>query len=165
VRPGRGLRDGNTGHRRATACRVDGPRVWDRRIVGDDRPSEKQGTKGRVEITFENAVVEALPFPDAHFDVVLATLMLHHLPRKAREQGVREIRRVLRPGGRVLAVDFEGTERKKRGILSHLHRRHGHVKLPDLIAVLDNAGLRIVESGAVGVLDLNFVLATAPGRA
>lgn len=47
-----------------------------------------------------------LPFPDARFDVVLSTLMLHHLARKAREQCAREIRRVLRPNGRVLVVDF-----------------------------------------------------------
>jgi hypothetical protein len=91
--------------------------------------------------------------------------MLHHLPRKAREQCAREIERLLKPGGRVLAVDFGGTEKERRGILSHLHRRHGHVTLPDLVAVLGNASLSVVESGAVGTLGLNFVLAMAPGRA
>ena len=36
----------------------------------------------------------------------MSTLMLHHLPRRVREQCVQEMRRVLKPGGRVLAVDF-----------------------------------------------------------
>jgi ubiquinone/menaquinone biosynthesis C-methylase UbiE len=121
----------------------------------------KKARKAEVEVVFKNGIVEALPFPDAHFDVVLSTLMLHHLPRKAREQGAREIRRVLKPGGRVLAVDFGGSARAKRGLLARLHR-HGHVKLPEIIALVSEAGLNIVESGAVGIRNLKFVLATAP---
>src|SRR5262245_39034218 len=72
--------------------------------------AERKAKKERVEVVFKIGVVEALPFPDAHFDVVLSTLMLHHLPRKAREQCAREMRRVLKPSGRVLAVDFGGSE-------------------------------------------------------
>jgi ubiquinone/menaquinone biosynthesis C-methylase UbiE len=124
----------------------------------------RKAKKERAEVVFKIGVVEALPFPDAQFDVVLSTLMLHHLPRKAREQCAREMRRVVKPGGRVLAVDFGGTERKKRGLFAHIHRHHGHVKLADIIAVLSEAGLNIVESGAVGIRDLNFVLAAAPCR-
>lgn len=123
--------------------------------------ASKKARKARVEVIFKNEVVEALPFPDAHCDAVLSTLMLHHLPRMTREQCVLEIRRVLKPGGRVLAVDFGGTGRKKKGLLAHFHR-HGYVKLPDIIAVLSEAGLKVVESGAVGISDLHFVLATAP---
>jgi len=124
--------------------------------------ASKKARKAAVEVVFKSEVVEALPFPDAHFDAVFSTLMLHHMPRKTREQCAREMRRVLKPGGRLLAVDFAGTERKRRGLLAHFHRRHGHVKLADLIAVLSEAGLNIVESGAVGISDLQFVLATAP---
>jgi ubiquinone/menaquinone biosynthesis C-methylase UbiE len=123
--------------------------------------ASRKAEKAMVEVVFKSGVVEALPFPDAHFDVVLSTLMLHHLPRKAREQCALEIRRVLKPSGRVLAVDFGGSERKKRGVLANFHHRHGHVKLSDMIAVLSGAGLNSVESGAVGIKDLNFVLATA----
>jgi ubiquinone/menaquinone biosynthesis C-methylase UbiE len=123
--------------------------------------ASRKAEKAMVEVVFKKGVVEALPFPDAHFDVVLSTLMLHHLPREAREQCALEIRRVLKPGGRVLAVDFGGTAREKRGGFANFHHRHGHVKLSDMNAVLSEAGLNSVESGAVGIKDLNFVLATA----
>jgi ubiquinone/menaquinone biosynthesis C-methylase UbiE len=122
----------------------------------------KKARKAGVEVVFTHAVAEALPFPDAHFDAVLSTVMLHHLPRNARQQCACEIRRVLKPGGRVLAVDFGGPARHRRGLFAHVHR-HGHVNLPDMIALLSEAGLNMVESGAVGLRDLKFVLATAPG--
>jgi ubiquinone/menaquinone biosynthesis C-methylase UbiE len=121
----------------------------------------KKARKAGIEVVFKHAVAEALPFPDAHFDAVLTTVMLHHLPHKARQQCACEIRRVLKPGGRVLAVDFGGSARGRRGFFAHFHS-HGHVNLPDMIALLSEAGLNIIESGAVGMRDLQFVLATAP---
>jgi ubiquinone/menaquinone biosynthesis C-methylase UbiE len=121
----------------------------------------KKARKAGVEVVFKNAAAQALPFPDAQFDVVLSTLMLHHLPRKGRQQCAREIRRVLKPGGRVLAVDFGASARAARGFLALFHR-HGHVTLPDIDALLREAGLSTVESGAVGTRDLQFVLSMAP---
>ena len=48
------------------------------------------------------ADVQDLPFEDASFDVVAAMWMLYHVPDLHR--GLAEIRRVLRPGGRLVAV-------------------------------------------------------------
>jgi|SRR5215471_2443346 len=116
--------------------------------------------KAGVEVRLKQAIVEALPFDDESFDVVLSTLMLHHLPPKARQTCAREIRRVLKPGGRALVVDF-GSSAKKKGLVGHLHRRHGSVKLDNIIDFLSQAGLNIVESGEMGMKDMQFVLATA----
>lgn len=123
--------------------------------------ASKKARKAGVEVIFKNGLAEALPFPDVRFDVVLTTIMLHHLPRKARQQCACEMRRVLKPGGRVLAVDFGGATPKKGGIFAQLHR-HGEVNLRDLTALLREAGFQPVESGAVGISDLQFVLAVVP---
>ena len=123
--------------------------------------AEKKARKAGVEVVLKNAMAQALPFPDSQFDAVLITLVLHHLPRKARQQCAAEMRRVLKPGGRVLAVDFGLAAGERKGLLAHFHR-HGHVKLPDMVDLLSEADLSIVESGAVGFRDLQFVLARVP---
>lgn len=46
--------------------------------------------------------VLALPFPDASFDHVFALAVLHHIPSDGlRQQAVRELARVIKPGGRI----------------------------------------------------------------
>ncbi len=121
----------------------------------------RKANKAGTEVAFKNGVVEALPFPDGQFDAVLSTVMLHHLGHKARQQCAREVRRVLKPGGRVLAVDFARPAEGRWGLLDHFHH-HGYVNLHDLVALLTDAGLNTVETGAVGIGDLLFVLAVSP---
>jgi ubiquinone/menaquinone biosynthesis C-methylase UbiE len=123
--------------------------------------ARKKASKAGVDVTFTIGVVERLSFPDHQFDVVLSTLMLHHLPHDARAQCMGEIRRVLKPGGRVLAVDFGKATGARRSLIEHFHR-HGRVDLHDLVTLLSEAGLVVTESGSVGVRDLNFVLARTP---
>lgn len=123
-----------------------------------------KAAKAKLDVAFEVARAEALPFPDASVDVVLGTLMLHHLPSAVRERFAREVRRVLKPGGRVLAVDFEAPARKRAGLVARLHR-HGGVPLARIVRLLEDAGLRVVERGSVGASDLQFALAVAPGGA
>lgn len=120
----------------------------------------RKARRAAMDVAFVEAPAQALPFPDASFDVALTTVMLHHLPRPGRAQCAREMRRVLKPGGRVLAVDFAVSQ--ERGLVAHLHQRHGHVKLDDIVELLGAAGLSVQESGAVGFRSLQFVLATAP---
>lgn len=145
------------------ATRVVGPKG---KVYGIDASpemiakAEGKARRAGAEVAFQNALAQELPFPDGQFDAVLSTVMLHHLPRKVREQAAAEMRRVLKPGGRVLVVDFGGNK-EKHSLLDHFHRKHGHVSLSDILTLLTGAGLKTVESGAVGVRDLHFVLAAA----
>ena len=112
--------------------------------------ARKKAGKAGLDVTFTLGAAEALPFPDAQFDVVLSTLVMHHLPGEVRAQGARSIRRLLRPGGHALVVDFARPGR---------FHGHKHVDMPELIAFLSEAGLEVVDSGDVGVRNLSFVLA------
>jgi ubiquinone/menaquinone biosynthesis C-methylase UbiE len=52
------------------------------------------------------ARAEALPFDPSSFDIVVSTLIFHHLPTEIKKQAMRETHRVLRTGGRFLLADF-----------------------------------------------------------
>jgi ubiquinone/menaquinone biosynthesis C-methylase UbiE len=112
--------------------------------------------KASAEISFDTALAESLPFPDGTFDVVTSTVMLHHLPRAIREKGLREMARVLKPGGRLLAVDF-GDPGHGGGFIALLHR-HGRIRGNQLADLVSASGLQVAESGPLGMWDLRFAI-------
>lgn len=59
----------------------------------------------RARLTFTVAPADSLPFADASFDVAISSFVLQLVPNRAR--ALREIRRVLRPGGRLAWVTWE----------------------------------------------------------
>jgi arsenite methyltransferase len=50
-----------------------------------------------------------LPFPDGEFDLALASLAIHNLPPADRATAVTELLRVVKPGARMVILDFLGT--------------------------------------------------------
>ena len=47
-----------------------------------------------------------LPYPNSSFDVVVSSLVIHHLDTDHKLMALREVRRILRRGGRLHMVDF-----------------------------------------------------------
>lgn len=123
--------------------------------------ARSKAAKAGAEIRFENAAAQALPFEDSSFDVALSTIMLHHLGRAARRGLAAELRRVIRPGGRVLLVEFSRPAAKHRGMAVHFRHKHGHVELAEIVGLLESAGFQSIESGAVGFKNMHFTLARA----
>jgi ubiquinone/menaquinone biosynthesis C-methylase UbiE len=62
--------------------------------------------------TFLEGIAEALEAPQGSYDVVVSSLMIHHLPETLRSQAIREIFRVLRPGGGVLIAEYRPPRRR-----------------------------------------------------
>jgi SAM-dependent methyltransferase len=59
-----------------------------------------------VSIHWSQQRAERTDFPDAHFDLIHSTFLLHELPRPALREVVREALRLLAPGGQFVHLDF-----------------------------------------------------------
>jgi arsenite methyltransferase len=67
-----------------------------------------EGVEKRIRI--ETGDMRKMPFAEASFDAAVASLAIHNVPeREGRSAAVREIARVLTPGGRVALLDFVRT--------------------------------------------------------
>ena len=80
-----------------------------------------------LSIKFDRGFGDALGYPDASFDRVLSSLMFHHVPDEEKSRMLREIRRVLKPGGRLELLDFDGPDGGLHGALGRL--LHSHARL------------------------------------
>ena len=65
----------------------------------------KAGHEGQS-IDWQQGLATSLPYPDASFDRIFASLMLHHLTRHDKQLMLREALRVLKPGGELHVADF-----------------------------------------------------------
>jgi ubiquinone/menaquinone biosynthesis C-methylase UbiE len=86
----------------------------DVRVVGLDPDPKALARAARkadrlsLSVELHQGFADRLPYPEASFDRVLSSFMFHHLPAEEKEPTLREVRRVLRPGGSFHMVDFGG---------------------------------------------------------
>ncbi len=98
---------------------------------------------------FQVGTAESLDFPADHFDVVVSSLMLHHLPEDLRVPALREMRRVLRSGGKVLVAEAQ-VPRHGLGwrLLARLHRYDRMARMvPRLEPLAAEAGFAEIRTG------------------
>lgn len=137
------------------------------RVVGTDiadsilRTAHEAAAAAGVDAELVRANLEALPFPDDSFDLVLCVQVIEHLLAPAI--GVKELARVLRPGGRlILSTDHErnlvsrvlNLPRRALVRLLGLRGRRLPVRFPhttfsrgDLVNCVEEAGLSVVREG------------------
>jgi ubiquinone/menaquinone biosynthesis C-methylase UbiE len=134
--------------------------------VGIDPASEmvararKKSVRMGVDVRFETAVIESLPFGSGEFDVVLSSLMIHHLPKRIRPAAFAEVHRVLKPSGRFLAVDFKPPSGAVGRFFTTL--RFGHRmsrnEIRNNIPLLEAAGFCVQSEGPTRAWMLAYIL-------
>jgi ubiquinone/menaquinone biosynthesis C-methylase UbiE len=97
---------------------------------------------------------DQMPWPSGCFDVALLTGVLHHFYRP--QDALREIRRVLRPAGRLLIVDpdFVMGIRQVCNLALRLAPHWGDCRLYSrqlAIRLIENAGLRVLAPRSIGL--------------
>ena len=99
--------------------------------------ARRKAERAGVAVQFDRGFSDALGYADGTFDRVFSSMMFHHLDEDDREPTLREVRRVLKPEGRLELLDFGGPDARAHGFLSHVI--HPHAKLRG------NASARILE--------------------
>lgn len=101
-----------------------------------------------VRLALHQGSATSLPYPDETFEVVLASLVLHHLGPAALREALHEIRRVLRPGGRLMVTDFGPPRSLLTRIVTPVMIRLEHTApffAGELPAILSRAGFAALE--------------------
>jgi ubiquinone/menaquinone biosynthesis C-methylase UbiE len=121
--------------------------------------------RAAVSAKLDQGFADLLPYEDANFDRVLSSFMFHHLESDQKEQALREVRRVLKPGESFHMLDFSKPESNGAGVLARwLHSSHHLAENTEgrILGLMNQAGLkgaRVVSRGTM------FFLHTAYYRA
>ena len=123
--------------RAAPGCRVVGLDQSEQMLAGARaRLAREPELAARIELVLGEA--ERLPFADGEFDALSFTYLLRYVDDRAAT--MRELARVVRPGGRIAMVEF-GVPR--RPLLRALWRVHTRAGLPALGRLASRAWLEV----------------------
>jgi ubiquinone/menaquinone biosynthesis C-methylase UbiE len=106
--------------------------------------ARRKAERQRVSVALDRGYSDELPYPDGSYDRVLSALMLHHLERDEKSRSLHQVRRVLRPGGSLHALDFGGSHDRSAGFLARLFHRSEHLRdnsRDTILGLMRDAGL------------------------
>lgn len=128
--------------------------------------AQQKAQRAGVAVDFQAGLVEAIHFPDDSLDVVLSSLMLHHLPVDLKTQAFAEIYRVLKPGGRLLVVDFEPPQRGLAKAVLPLILGQGMMQIDNRTVppMLTAAGFVVAEQGRAGSQMATYFIGRKPAH-
>jgi len=69
--------------------------------------ARRRGNRRNLQVEYQVGTAVRLPYPDGRFDLVCSCLLFHLLEDSDKERALREVFRVLRPGGRYVCAEFE----------------------------------------------------------
>lgn len=99
--------------------------------------ANKKVRRAGVSVQLDEGFSDELPYDEGTFDRVLSSFMLHHLEEPEREKTLREVLRVLKPGGSFHLLDFAGGEDGAQGRWGRLVNSHARLD--------DNSQQRILQ--------------------
>lgn len=65
-----------------------------------------KAARAGLSIHWDEGLASRLPYPDRSFDVVVSSLVIHHLTSDDKVRAFREVHRILRPAGGFHILDF-----------------------------------------------------------
>ena len=84
--------------------------------------AEKKIKAANAYIILEKYNGLSLPFPDNHFNRVISCLVFHHISTEGKRIALLELKRVLKPGGKLIIADFGKPQTNYAKIASILFR-------------------------------------------
>lgn len=99
---------------------------------------------GLANVRFVSGSIESIPLETGSVDAAVCVMVLHHVADPS--EALREMRRIVRPGGRVLVVDmFEHERDEFRRTMGHRWQGFAEPKMTGLLAGAGFEGVRIVS--------------------
>lgn len=124
--------------------------------------AKRKAEQAGVSLRFDHGFADALEYPAETFDTVFSSFMFHHLDSNNKEKTLREVVRVLKPGGTFYLLDFETSESGSgHGFfrLFHANERMWGNSESRILALMDKAGF--ADHKKMGTRPVLFGLARA----